>query len=515
VEEKDRAGELGTLVRGGIVSLIGTISNSILGFVVIVILGRSLPVRQAGGLFEALAIFNILSFTALLGADWGLLRLIATFKNPRDRVVLSMIAIFPSAIVGSLIALAVFLNASGIAHLVVRHGDISQAAGELRILAPFLPFSAVMMIALAGNRAWSIRESVLVQNVSVPLVRAVILGTVLAIGITPLLGALAWAAPLVFGGLVGCWLLAHHLREPTVGESKASTLIADVTRPLEVARTFWRFSGPRSIAGPLSLLLVSLQIALLGVFSTPKQIADYTVASRYMLLGTFALTSIGYAIAPQLSRLWVAGRKSAVQTVYGESTWWIMSISWPIQIMMAIFAPLLMSILGLDYRGGVAALEILALGQLANTGTGNNSIAILMAGRSRVNLLIEGTVLVLGVALSVLLIPKYGATGAAIALSASLLVSSLIASVVLYRIGHVHPFGSGYGAVAIAMLASYGGPGLTCRMLFGATWLCASVVAVVGTLLYAGWLVLFHRRGWLNLHELWRLMNGSVRGLAQ
>jgi len=502
VNDRGHVGELRILARGGLVSLIGSISSSLLGFGFVVVLGRTLSIRQAGGLFEAIAIFTMFSYGTVLGADWGLLKMMPTFSAPRDRRFLSAIAIGPAVVASVAIAAVIFFEATPIARLVTHHGSVVAAAEELRILTPFLPLATVMTITLAGVRVWSIEQYVFVQSLLVPAGRPLLLGAFLALGISPFLGAISFAVPLAIGAMVGVALLLSHLGRPIRGEEPLPASIETADPRQRILIDFWKFSGIRSVAGVVQVLLIYLDIVLLGVLGSSKQVAAYTVASRYILIGNFALSSVGIAITPQLGRLWAAGKIEAARTVYRESTWWIMGISWPMLILMALFAPLLMSLISQSYTIGALALEILAVAMLANTGTGNNGIAILMAGRNSANLLIGTVAVILNVVLNVVLIPRFGPTGAALAWSGSILFTAIAASLVLFRTVNVHPFGAGYWAVALSAIASYGVLGTVIRFTLGATWTSGVIVLVFGSAFYLASLALFSRRDWLNLHEL-------------
>jgi O-antigen/teichoic acid export membrane protein len=506
LNDRGHAGELRILARGGLVSLIGSISSSLLGFGFVVIIGRTLSIRQAGGLFEAITIFTIFSYGSLLGADWGLLKMMPIFSGPRDRHFLSTIAICPAVLASVAIAAVIFLEATPIATLVIHHGSVVTVAEELRILAPFLPLATVITITSAGVRVWSVEQSIFVQSLLVPAGRLILMGAFVVLGVSPFLGAISFAVPLAIGAMVGAALLLSHLGSPIRGEKPLPASIETFKPRRRIFVEFWKFSGIRSIAGVVQILLLYLDIVLLGILGSSKQVASYTVASRYILIGTFGLTSVGYAIAPQLSRLWAAGKTEAAHTVYRESSWWIMAISWPVLLLMALFAPLLMSLFSQDYRTGAVALEILALAMLANTGTGNNSIAILMAGRNSTNLLIGTVAVILNVALNIVLIPRFGPTGAAYAWSVSILFTAVAASLVLFRTVKIHPFGSGYWAVAFSAIASYGVLGTVVRFVLGATWTSGVIVVVFGSAFYLASLVVFNRRDWLDLHELQMLL---------
>jgi O-antigen/teichoic acid export membrane protein len=510
VDERGHLGELRILARGGLVSLIGSTASALLGFGFVVVIGRTLSVRQAGGLFEAIAIFSIMSYATVLGADSGLLKLMPTIRVPRDLRYLTAVAVYPALLVSVAIAAGIFLNAGSIAKLLLHQGPVIAAAKELRLIAPFLPLATVMTIMLAGVRVWSVGQSVVIQGLLVPIGRFLLIGVFVAVGMTPLLGALAFAGPFAIGAIASRLLLHTHLVKPILVERASAKSLGIRADQKRLFVRFWRFSGPRSIGGLFSILLLSLDVVLLGALGRSGQVAAYNVASRYIIIGGFALSSVAVAIAPQLSRLWADHRTRAAQTVYRESTWWIMGISWPVLILMALFAPLLMSFVNSRYTAGIVALEILALATLVNTGTGNNLAAILMAGKSSTVLLIEATELTLNVALNVALIPRFGATGAAIAWSVSILFGAASASAVLFRIASIHPFGLGYWAVVLSAVSSYGVIGLVARLCFGATWTSGLAAAILGSGCYLGCLRLFHQRRWLNLWELRTLIAGTV-----
>src|SRR5262245_41859423 len=72
--------DLHRLAGEGALSVGGSIASSVLGFAITVVITRGIPTRSAGVLFEAIALFMILSNTAELGADTGLVRMISMYR---------------------------------------------------------------------------------------------------------------------------------------------------------------------------------------------------------------------------------------------------------------------------------------------------------------------------------------------------------------------------------------------------------------------------------------------------
>ena len=149
--------------------------------------------------------------------------------------------------------------------------------------------------------------------------------------------------------------------------------------------------------------------------------------------------------------------------MYRATTSWSIAVSWPLQIVIAIFAPLIMGVFGHGYSVATTALTILALAMMVNTGSGSNAIALLMAGRSRANLAIAGAAVVLNVGLNLLLIPSLTATGAAVAWTVSVVVTAVATSWCLYRVTRMRLINGDSIRLAAAALATYGGVGLVLR----------------------------------------------------
>jgi O-antigen/teichoic acid export membrane protein len=504
VQEDDSAagGELRQLARGGSLSLAGVTANALLGFLFVGLLSHVLPVETAGALFEAIAVFTICAAATQLGADAGMLRLAALYRRrrPNDLRRLTVIAFVPSFVGSAVAGLLVFFFAPQLTHIFVHHAPHADTPTDLRILAAFLAASTTTTVLTTGMRAWSFTPFVAINSFFVPLARIVLLGVVYAIGITPRLAAVAWATPLGAGFVAAIVLTEFYLRKEgrhtALSESLESSGAPASYRA--IARSFWAFSLPRSIGGIFQILIIWLDVLLVGAFKSAKDAAAYTVASRYLIVGTFALLAVGFAMAPAIVRLMDSGDRARARNLYQVSTYWVLAASWPVLVTLLIFAPFFMSLFGHRYQMADSALMILAAATLANTGTGCNGVVLLMSGRSWVNLWIAGLGLGINVGVDVVLIPRLGLVGAAIGWTATIFVTAVVASGLLWKLYRISPFGSGYIPMAAATLACFGVPGLIARLAFGTRPLTFVAYAVVSSALYAG--ALYHWRRTFHLH---------------
>jgi O-antigen/teichoic acid export membrane protein len=153
--------------------------------------------------------------------------------------------------------------------------------------------------------------------------------------------------------------------------------------------------------------------------------------------------------------------------VYQTATWWLILFSWPLYLTFAVFAPLLMRVFGADFSAGADALAIVSLGMLVNLATGNVLSVLLMAGKSSWNLLNASASLVINVGLNLVLIPKLGITGAAIAWAASIVFVNTAALLEMVFLLRIQPFGLGYWVAVGVSSACFGLAALAVRSSAG------------------------------------------------
>lgn len=477
--------ELRSLARGGSLNFVGFIISGALGFVLAVVVARGLGAEGAGVFFAVVAVFTILGNVSKLGADTGIVRAIARFRtlgkpmNIRPTIIAALV---PVLVVGVLAGAAVFFFAPDLARNVVRDRP-DMGTSFLRLLAPFLPFAAASRVALAGTRGFNTMVPfVAVESIGKPSIRPIAILVSILAGLGSGAIALSWAVPeaLAFLGSAGAmlWLLRREEHEAGPAAPPARSF-------RKLAREFWRFSAPRGLAAAFQITVIWLDILLVGIFRPTREVGIYAAASRAVTVGTFALQAIRLAIAPQISVLLAKRDRENAQVVYQTATWWLMALSWPLYLTLAVFAPFLLQVFGKEFVEGSTPLLILSLAMLVNLGTGNVTVVLLMGGRARWNLLNTAVSLTLNVGLNLILIPRIGISGAAIAWSVSIIVDNTMAVIEVWLFMHMRPLGAGYMTVAGGAVVCFGGIGLLTRIVFGMSAPTFVAYAVVSVGLYA------------------------------
>jgi len=121
-------------------------------------------------------------------------------------------------------------------------------------------------------------------------------------------------------------------------------------------------------------------------------------------------------------------------------TKWIFSLSLPLAVLLIFFSHEIMAIFGQEFSDGAAVLAILAVGQILNSVTGPLGVMIDMGGRSKFTLLNSVLHFSLQIGLCILLIPRYGVLGAAVAKTVSIAFLRMIRLIQVHLIFKFHPF---------------------------------------------------------------------------
>jgi O-antigen/teichoic acid export membrane protein len=466
--------------------------------VLTIVVARGLGAAGTGAFFEAVALFTILSNVGELGADTGLVKILPQYRaqgRNRDLPAVVRTALWPPIVFCLGLAAMTWLLAPQLA-AVMAHGErAAEVESYLRTFTPFIPLGAITTVVLAGTRGMgTMVPFVWIQNIVLPILRPVLVEAALALGLGTVAVALGWAGPLAVAFVLGFALLWRLILRARPAEPESSR----TTGRRAITSEFWRFAGPRALAAVFGITITWLDVLLVGAFlHSTRQAGIYAAASRLSVLGASALSAVGMAIAPQVSELATLGRMRDAESVFQVGTWWLMALTWPGYITLAVFAPFLLQVYGHGFVAGQVALAILCAAQLFNLGTGNVTIVLLMVGKSSWNLANSAAALAANIAINIVLIPRLGITGAAIAWAASIIINNLAAVLEVNYLLKIRPFGAGYWLVAISSTICFGMTGLIIRKIVGANATGFVLFVVVSTLPYAA--VLWQARGTLRL----------------
>lgn len=490
--EQPTSATLVAAARNGFVGLAGSAVAAIAGFLLNVVVGQGLGVVAAGAFYVVVAVLTVGGTVARLGSDTGLVWALPrqrALQRPQDSRRIVAVAFAPVSAVGVVLALLLFLLADPLAGRLVEPAQSAELASLLRWGAPVLALVGPASLLIAGLRGMgSVTAYAAVQNLVIAGSRpAVVLVAVAAGG--GLLGALlGWSLPLVAGVVLGALLLRRML----VRLERANPGVGPPQPLRAVASEFWRFASARSVAAIVEVAIVWADVLIVSALTGSREAGIYAAASRFITTGTLVEASLRIALAPMLSSRLAVGNLRGCSELYQVATQWIILLSWPLYIGLAAFADVLLSIFGTGFSDGATALRILALAMLVATAAGNSQTVLLMSGRSGWQLVNKSVLLALNIGLNVVLVPRWGVEGAAVAWAVTIVVDAAVVMLqVRYLVG-VRLRVAGLLRAMVVGALSLGVVGLLTTILLPHTALATVGGLLVGGLVHLA--VLVHQR---------------------
>lgn len=195
---------------------------------------------------------------------------------------------------------------------------------------------------------------------------------------------------------------------------------------------------PFTLLMAASLLNNQIGILLLGWLGTDAQVAAMRVADRGAHLVALSLSIVNLVIAPHITRAYQEANKPRLQKLSRQSARAALVVSLPIAApLIFLGAPIVGLVFGAEYvEIAVLPLAILAAAQLVNVVFGSVGMFLTMSGFERDTLLGQVAALALNVLAAIVLIPRFGAEGAACAAAIGLITwNTVLAIKFVQRLG--------------------------------------------------------------------------------
>jgi len=193
---------------------------------------------------------------------------------------------------------------------------------------------------------------------------------------------------------------------------------------------------PILMAEGFYLLLAHTDVLMLQQFRPPDEVAVYYAAAKTLAFVSFIGFSIAATTAHRCAAYAAANDRQGLNDFLTRAIRWTF---WPSLIvtlaLLALGRPLL-GLFGPNFGEGHHLMFILALGLVSRAAIGPMERFLNMLGQQRACALVYGSAFGINVALCLLLIPHFGATGAAISIATALIVETLaLALVAKHKLG--------------------------------------------------------------------------------
>jgi O-antigen/teichoic acid export membrane protein len=423
---------LGRIASGSALFFVGTFLGLGLNYVYAIVLARLLGPEQFGLYAIGLGCFNLLSVIALAGLDTAILRFVPAMRAQTDAVGIGGIiraVLVLAAVLGALYAVVLLLSSDMLADQFLHQPDASTV---LQLFALSIPLFVVSTVAIAVLQAFGeVRWRTFVKYLCEPVVKfAVTLGFIwVGWGLTSAVVALPIALLLTAVlALLPLRLFWFKVKVPLFSNKYYSDVIT--------------YSLPLFGGILLNSIATRSDVFFLGYWASVGEVGIYSAAFQTAAIMAVVLGTLESVATPFLSESISKNNRADVRSLAGTVLRWTMMVTLPLCIIMAVFAPDVMDLFGKQFASGWACLVILTVGQFANSATGCSNGMLLWSGHSK--LVMWNSVVAAGtqIALYLILIPSYGIVGAAIAASASLVLTTILRIVQVHHVLRIWPYDS-------------------------------------------------------------------------
>jgi O-antigen/teichoic acid export membrane protein len=483
----DRArGDIAVTARGASLNLIGSAVQGAMRFALVVVATRGLGASGAGAFLIAVAIFQIATRVGELGVSTGLIRSISQARVSGREAELrraTVAGLVPVLAVGTVLAVVLTVLAAPLADLFSTGSGTTQTVeAYLRPMALLLPASALYTAVVEGTRGFSSMVPVVaIDRIGRSVIQPLLVALAIATTDSETAVALAYALPFLVLLLPSAWSYARSMRFVSAGSAAP-----DESWPASV-RSFWSFTGPRSLGSIFQVTMLWLDTLLVGGFLTAADAALYAGATRYLMAVTLISMAIRQVVQPMISECFATEDHTRASALVQTATGWLTVMALPFYVLVAVFTDAFLAVLGPEFIEARWVLVILAPAVIISMTCGPADTVLLMSGRSLASLFNTGAALGANIVLNLLLIPRWGIEGAAASWAVSLLIANVTPAIQVARATGIQPVGPGVRKVLegslglvvvcipVMLVLGRGFVGLTVALLIGGTGYCAFV----------------------------------------
>lgn len=417
------------LIRGSSLLLGGRLFGLGGRFVIHLLIARTLSTTDFGAWAYALSVASFLTGCADLSLNRVVSRFTSIYHHREDHARLAGTIVLVVATV--LLISAVFIAAvhafpEAIGGLVRQE---QRPLALLLLLVFLVPLESLDALFIALFAAFGKPRMIFLRRyLLTPVIQLAVVTLMIARDAGVVFLAWGYLAGTLLGTAISASLLFGVLRREGLLRAFRPTRI------LVPARELFSFSLPLVTSDAVVMANKSAGTLFLGYYFGMDEVALFQVVMPLALLNLVVMQSFGLLYVPSSSRYFADGDIDGINALYWKTAVWITVLSFPVfAVLFAASTPLTVLFYGSRYEASGIILSILVVGQYVQASQGFNGATLKVVGKIRYLVVINLAAALAAVLLTVALVPRFGAVGAALALSGAVIFHNALKQVGLDR----------------------------------------------------------------------------------
>ena len=422
---------LETLAKGAGITAFGMFASKFLAYLYRTLVARMVGPESYGQISIGLMIAGLGITLSSLSLDSAILNYLPKYRhNENERKIRGIVkSAFTLAIPASVVLSGlVFFFSEFIATAVFENSGLVPV---IRIFAIAIPFGVVTKISLDVTKAYkTAKYQVWIRQIGQNIVQVIAAAALIFLGYEVAGAAGGWLIGAIAGGIVSVYIM----------EKKFGPLLFSRKEDTREYGKIFRYSYPLILAGAIGSILGWTDTFFLGYYMQETSVGLYNAALPTAMLMMIPYQALAALVMPSMSEVIERDDKDLTKLLK-TLTRWTFTLSFPAFCLMFLFSEQVLHILfGAEYTKAATSLTILAFGYLYSTSVGHLDSVIKAIEKTKILYKNAAINFVVNIGLNILLIPKFGIRGAALATTGSIIFSQTLLLAEVYYFKDTQPF---------------------------------------------------------------------------
>ena len=404
------------LIKGSGISFFLRFGGLAVGYLLTLLIANLFGANGLGDYVLAITILRLFTLLAKLGLDTTSIRFIAAFASQDKwtsifrfrKQVISILSI--SSIVASLL---MYFLAEPIADLINANYKYIQLSAFFVLPMAFFMLHYESLRGLKRIAAFSFFY-MMAQGLFT-IVSVLIIHQFTSSSNVPIY---AYLVSIFIVSILSFLSFKYSLKKSSEGKESAEKELRSYSEILKI-------SVPLMFAQSVQFIMAWTDKLMLGAIDTPNvslglttnssEVGIYHTAFKLSMFAAVALMSINSIASPKFAEMYASKNREGLKKIVHQSTKMIFWVTLPLVVIFFSIPDFLLGLFGEEFKVGMFAFILLSCGKMISAFSGSVGNILQMTGNQNILARILFLGAIINVLLNLILIPKYGINGAAIA----------------------------------------------------------------------------------------------------
>jgi O-antigen/teichoic acid export membrane protein len=403
--------DLGEIVKGGMFAFGYRVFTMSISYALIILISKQLGKEGMGVWNLCMATLNILVMLGCLGFNTSIVRFVSEYRAKEWNDLIRRLygnLIKYAGLSGTVLGVGLILGSDLLAERYFKDPVMSMPLKITGIILPLVVTSTINVEFIRGLKRIQISEffrTLILQLVA--LIGTAILSFSELRVIDPLIYYALGALLAVIGTSTFIWRFLKGL--------SFSENIPEMAPPVFSFKSHFLISLPMILTSFIQLLNGRVDLLMLGYFADTGVAGVFGMAFKLSIITNFVIGALKAIAMPKISELFWSQKTKELKRVVHFSTLLIFGFALPVSLALFFFPEFILSLIDEEFTDGSNVLRIFAVMQLINSGSGMVAVFLNMSGNQLFFTKLVAFTTTLNIVLNLILIPRYGMEGAAIA----------------------------------------------------------------------------------------------------